>query len=90
MWNAGLGESQAGIKIAERNTNNFTYADDTCLMAVSEEELKILLMRLKEKSEKVTWKSTFKNEDRGIWSHHFMAQWHSDRFHFLKLPNHCR
>ena len=95
MWNARLGESQAGIKIAERNTNNFTYADDASLMAESEEELKILLMRLKEKSEKVTWKSTSKNEDHGIWSHHFMANrrgksGNSDRFHFLGLQNHCR
>ena len=52
MWNAGLVESQAGIKTVERNNNNFTYADDTPLMAESEEELKSLLMRLKEESEK--------------------------------------
>ena len=51
MWNAGLVESQAGIKTVERN-NNFTYADDTPLMGESEEELKRLLMRLKEESEK--------------------------------------
>ena len=51
MRNAGLDEAQAGIKIAERNINNFRYADDTTLMAESEEELKSLLMRVKEESE---------------------------------------
>ena len=53
MRNTGLDEAQAGIKIARRNTNNFTYADDTTLMAESEEELKSLLMKIKEESEKV-------------------------------------
>ena len=53
MRNAGLEESQAGIKIAGRNINNFKYADDTTLMAESEEELKILLMKVKEESVKV-------------------------------------
>ena len=53
MRNAGLGETQAGIKIAERNINNLRYADDTTLMAESEEELKCLLMKVKEESEKV-------------------------------------
>ena len=52
MRNAGLEEAQAGIKIAGRNINNLRYADDTTLMAESEEELKGLLMKLKEKSEK--------------------------------------
>ena len=52
MWNAGLDEAQAGIKIARRNINNLRYADDTTLMAESEEELKSLLMKVKE-SEKV-------------------------------------
>ena len=52
MQNAGLGESQAGVKIARRNINNLRYSDDT-LMAESEEELKILLMKVKEESEKV-------------------------------------
>ena len=52
MRNAGLDESQAGIRIARRNVNNLRYADDTCLMAESEEELKSLLMKVKEKSEK--------------------------------------
>ena len=53
IQNAGLDEAQAGIKIAERNINNLRYADDTTLMAESEEELKCLLMKVKEESEKV-------------------------------------
>ena len=60
MRNAGLEESQAGIKIAGRNINNFRYVDDTTLMAQSEEELKILLMKVKEESEKVSLKLTFR------------------------------
>ena len=56
MRNAGLEEAQAGIKIAERNINNTRYADDTTLMAESEEELKSLLMKVKEEREKVGWK----------------------------------
>ena len=54
MWYAGLDESQAGIKIAGRNINNLRYAEDTTLMAESEKELKSLLMRVKEESEKKT------------------------------------
>ena len=53
MWNAGLDEAQAGIKIAGRNINNLRYADDTTLMAESREELKSLLMKVKQESEKV-------------------------------------
>ena len=53
MWNAGLDETQAGIKIAGRNNNNLRYADDTTLTAENEEELKSLLMKWKEESEKV-------------------------------------
>ena len=53
MRNAGLGEAQAGITISRRNINNFRYEDDTTLMAEHEEELKILLMKVKEESEKV-------------------------------------
>ena len=56
MWNAGLDEEQAGIKIAGRNINNLRYADDTTLMAEREEELKNLLMKVKEESEKVCLK----------------------------------
>ena len=52
MWNARLDEAQAGIKISRRNINNIRYADDTTLMAETEEELKSLLMRVKEESEK--------------------------------------
>ena len=57
MWNAGLDEVQAGIKISRRNTNNLRYADDTTLMAESEEELKSLLNKVKEESEKASLKS---------------------------------
>ena len=53
MWNAGLDEAQAGLKIAGRNINNLRYADDSTLMAESEEELKNLLMKMKEESEKL-------------------------------------
>ena len=53
MWNAGLDEAQAGIKIAKRNISNLRYTDDTTLMAESEEELKSLLMKVKEESKKV-------------------------------------
>ena len=60
MRNAGLEETQAGIKIARRNINNFRYADDTTLMAESEEELKSLLMKVKEESEKPELKLKFK------------------------------
>ena len=59
MRNAGLDEAQAGIKILRRNINNLRYADDATLMAESEEELKSLLMRVKEESEKVGLSSTF-------------------------------
>ena len=60
MRNAGLEETQAGIKIAGRNINHLRYADDTTLMAESEEELKSLLMKVKEESEKVGLNSTFR------------------------------
>ena len=74
MRNAGLDEVQAGIKIARRNINSLRYADDTTLMAESKEELKSLLMKVKEESEKVGLKLKHpKNKDHGIRSHHFMA-----------------
>ena len=60
MWNAGLDEAQGGIRIAGRNINNLRYADDTTLMAESEEELKSLLMKVKEESEKAGLKLNFK------------------------------
>ena len=91
MRNPGLEEAQAGIKIAGRNISNFRSADDTTLMAESKEELKSLLMKVTEESEK-SWLKTqhSKNEDHGIQSHHFMAnRWgnygNSERFHFLGL-----
>ena len=61
MWNARLDEAQVGIKIAERNINNLRYADDTTLMAESEEELKSLLMKVKEQSEKAGFKLNIQN-----------------------------
>ena len=60
MRKAGLDEAQAGIKISRRNINNLRYADDTTLMAESEEKLKSLLMKVKEKSERGEWKSWLK------------------------------
>ena len=79
MQNPGLDEAQAGIKVAGRNINNLRYADDSTLMAESE-ELKSLLMKVKEESEKVGLKLNIqKSEDHGIWSHHFMAnRWGSN------------
>ena len=74
MRNAGLEEAQAGVKIARRNINNLRYADDTTLVAESEEELKILLMKVKEESGKSWLKAQHsENEDHDIWSNHFMA-----------------
>ena len=96
MWNAGLDEVQAGIKISGRNINNLRYADDTTLMAESEEELKSLLMKVKEESDKVGLKLNIqKNWDHGIWSHHFIAtRWgnngNSDRLYYFWLQNHCK
>ena len=91
MRNAGLEETQAGIKIAGRNINNFRYTDDNTLTAESEEELKSLLMKVKEESEKPKAQHS-ENEDHGIWSHHFMGnRWgNSVRIYFSGLPNHCR
>ena len=79
--NDGLEEAQAGIKIAGRNINNLRYADDTTLMAENEEELKGLLMKVEEESEKVGLKLNIsENEDHGIWSHHFMGnRWGNSR-----------
>ena len=72
MRKSGLEEAQAGIKIAWRNINNLRYADNTTLMAESEEELKSLLMKVKEESEKVGLKHS-ENKHHGICSHHFMG-----------------
>ena len=97
MWNAWLAEAQAGIKIAGRNISNLRYADDTTLMAESEEELKSLLMKVKVESEKVGLKlfRNSENEDHGIRSHHFMEnRWgnsgNSVRLYFSGLQNHYR
>ena len=73
MRNAGLEEAQAGIKIAERNINNLIYADDTTLMTESDDELKSLWMKVKEKSEKVSLKLNIHKRKIMIQSHHFMA-----------------
>ena len=74
MRNTGLEEAQAGIKIARRNINNLRYADDTTLMAESEEELKSLLMKVKVESGKSWLKAQHsENKDHGIRSHHFMG-----------------
>ena len=96
MRNAGLGEAQAGIKFAGRNINNLRYADDTTVMAESEGELKSLLMKVKEESEKVDLKLN-------IWETKIMASvpitsWQIDGetmetvrdLYFLGLQNHCR
>ena len=96
MRNPGLEEAQAGIKIAGRNINNLRYADNTTLMAESEEELKSLLMKVKEESEKVGLKLNIQKtkKDHGIWSHHFMGnRWgnsgNSESLYFEGLQNHC-
>ena len=74
VQNAGLDESQTGIQIAGRNSNNLRYADDTTLMAESKEKLKSLLMKVKEESEKTGLKLNIqKKKDHGIWSHHIMT-----------------
>ena len=96
MRNTGLDEVQAGIKIAGRNINNLRYAGDTTLMAECKEELKSLLMKMKEKSEKSWFKAQhLESKDHGIWSHHFMGnRWansgYSVRLYFSGLQNHYR
>ena len=90
MRNAGLEETQTGIKIARRNINNLRYANDTTLMEESEEELKSLLMKVKKKSEKVGLKLNSPKTKIMASGHHFMAnRWgnngNSDRLYFLGL-----
>ena len=93
MRNAGLDETQTGIKISGRNLNNLRYADDPTLLAESK-ELKSFLRKVKEESKKVYLKLNIqKTEDHSIWSHHFMAnRWenngNSGRLYFLGLQNH--
>ena len=93
MRNARLKEAQAGIKIAGRNINNIRYADDTTLMAESEEELKSLLMKAKQKSEKVGLKLNIQKTK--IMASGPITSWenrwgNSGRLYFWGLQNHCR
>ena len=93
MRNAGLEETQAGIKIAGRNINNLRYADDTTLMVESEEELKSLLMKVKEESEKVGLKLNIQKTK--IMAFGPITSWEIDGetvsdFIFSGLQNHCR
>ena len=92
MQNAGLDESQAGIKIVRRNINNLRYADNTTLMAESKEEKTSLLMKLKEESEK-NWLKAQHKKKWWSWHLHFMANRmenkHSNRLYFLGFQNHC-
>ena len=95
MRNAGLEEAQAGIKISRRNINNLRYGDDTTLMAESEEELKSLLMKVKEESGKNWLKAQHsENQDHGISSLHLVAnRWRNsgnrDRLYVWGLQNQC-
>ena len=95
MWNAGLDEAQAGIKIAERNINNLRYADDTTLMAESKEELKSLLMTVKEESENVGLKLNIQKTK--IMASGPITSWEIDgetletvSDYFWGLQSHCR
>ena len=95
MRNTGLDEAQAGIKIAGRNINNLRYADDTTLMAESKEELKSLLMKVKEESEKVGLKLNIQKTK--IMASGPITPWEIDgetvemvRLYFFGLQNHCR
>ena len=89
MRNAGLDEAQAGIKITGRNISNFRYADDTTLMAESEEELKSLLMKVKEESEKVGLKLNIQKTK--VMASSLITSWQMGKqFYFWGLQNHCR
>ena len=88
MRNAGLEETQAGTKIARRNINHLRYADDTTLMAESEEELKSLLMKVREESEKVGLELNI--QKMKIMGNRWGNSGNSVRLYFLGLPNHCR
>ena len=94
MLNTGLDEAQAGIKIAGRNINNFRYADDTTLMTESKEELKSLLMKVKEESEKASLKLNIKKRRSWHPIPSLNGRWgnngNSERVYFLGLQNHCR
>ena len=88
MRNAGLEEAQAGIKIARRNINNVRYADEPTLMEESEEELKSLLMKLKEESGKVGLKLNIQKTK--IMANRWGNNGNNERLYFLGLQNHCR
>ena len=96
MRNAGLEEAQAGIKIARRNINNLRYADDTTLTAEGEEELKSLLMKVKEESEKVVLKLNIQKTKIMVsgpitsWQTDGETTGKNDRLYFLEFQNHCR
>ena len=95
MRNAELEEAQAGIKIAGRNINNLRYADDTTLMAESEEELKSLLMKVKEESEKVGLKLNIRKTKimASVPNTSWQIDWETVETvtdYFLGLQNHCR
>ena len=94
MRNAGLEEAQAGIKIAGRNIYNLRYADDTTLMAESEEELKSLLMEVKEESEEVDLKLNIQKTKIMAFGHFMADRWENNgnnvRLLFWGAPNHCR
>ena len=95
MKNARLEEAQAGIKIAGRNINNLRYADDINLMAENEEQLKGLLMKVKEECEKVGLKLSIQKTKIMASGHHLMgSRWgnsgNSGRLYFGGLQNHCR
>ena len=93
MRNTGLEEAQAGIKIARRNINNLRYVDDITLMVETEEELKSLLMKVKEESEKVVLKLNIqKTKIMASGPITFMAnRWgNNDRLYFFGFQNHCR
>ena len=92
MRNTGLEEAQAGINIAERNINNLRYADDTTLMAESEEELKRLLMKVKEESEKTSLKLNIQKMQTmaSVTITSWQIAGNSGRLYFGGLQNHCR
>ena len=93
MRNTGLEEPHAGIQIAGRNINNLRYADDTTLMAESEQELKSLLMKLEEESEKVGLKLNFQKTKimaSGPMANRWRDSGNSGRLYFWGLQNHCR
>ena len=96
MWNAGLDESQAGIKIDGRNISNLRYSDDTTLMVENEEEPKSLLIKAREESKKAGLKPNMQktkimaSSPITLWQIEGEKNGNSDRLYFLGLQNHCR